>query len=264
MKKLVIKNKVTQSISKITLILLIPVTVLYSCNFRNSQKLIPEKEFVKVLTELYIADGLLGFPSIRNHFSSKDSITNYIDIIERNGFTKERMDRTLKYYYDKKPKKLENIYDQVLSKLSEKQLLLDKSISVQKTNPSNYWTGAGFISVPEAGVQNQGLFNIAIKDTGNYILEFTAIVFPDDQSVNPNVTVYFYHADTSKSGYKDFWPVTKLVKDGQRHTFSLSSRNTNLAVTHISGSFFACDPREGRWEKHARIENIVLRKDIIK
>jgi hypothetical protein len=264
MKNLATKNKITQSISKLTLILLIMVTVLYSCNFRNNQKLIPEKDFVKVLTELYMADGLLAFPSIRNHFSSKDSVLNYIDIIQRNGYTKARMDKTLRYYYDKKPKKLENIYDQVLGKLSEKQLLIEKNIPVKKDNTVNLWTGPAFFAVPESGVQNPGWFNIPVKDTGIYVLEFTAIVYPDDQSLNPNVNVFFYYADTSKSGYQDLWTGTDLVKDGQRHQFSLSKRNTNFSVTHISGGFFNCNSQEGRWEKHARIENIVLRKNIVK
>ena len=137
MKKLATKNNVTLSVSKLTLFLLIPITVLYSCNFRNNQNRIPEKDVVKILTELYVADGLLTFPSIRNYFSSKDSTSNYIDIIRKNGYTKERMDKTLKYYYDKKPKKLENIYDQVLSKLSEKQILIEKEISAQKVNSGN-------------------------------------------------------------------------------------------------------------------------------
>ena len=264
MKKSVIKNKIFHSINKLILILVIPVTILYSCNFRNYQNRIPEKDVVKILTELYVADGLLTFPSIRNYFSSKDSVSNYIDIIQKYGYTKERMDLTLRYYYDKKPKKLENIYDQVLSKLSEKQLLNEKSIPVKKNNPINLWTGPGFFSVPESGVQDGGWFNIPVKDTGLYFLEFSATVFPDDQSVNPNVTVFFYHTDTSKNGYQDFWPVTSLIKDGQRHQFSVSKRNTNFSVTHISGGFFGCEPKEGRWEKHARIENIVLRKDIIK
>ena len=260
MKNLVSRNKISPTLSKIALILLITVTFLCSCNFRNNQRRIPEKDLVKVLTELYIADGLLTFPSVKNQFSLKDSTTNYIDIIVRNGYTKERMDKTLRYYYDKKPKILENIYDQVMSKLSEKQLLLEKNILAPKTAPSNLWNGLGAISVPESGIHDQGSFNIPVKDTGNYVLEFTAIVFPDDQSINPNVTVYFYHADTSKSGYREYWPVTKLVKDGQRHNFSLPKRNTNLSVTHVSGSFFNCDPKEGQWEKHAKIENIVLRK----
>jgi hypothetical protein len=263
MKNLATKNKIKKSVSKLALILLLMVTVLYSCNFRNNQRRIPEKDFVKVLTEIYVADGLLSFPSIRNHFSSKDSITNYIDIIERNGFTKERMDRTLKYYYDKNPKELENIYDQVLAKLNQTQLAIEKSIAVQKKPQVNLWTGPGFFSVPESGIQDLAYFSIPVKDTGNYVLEFTALVFPDDQSINPHVNVFFFHADTSKAGYKEFWPVLQLVKDGQRHKYTMSKRNSNLSVTHISGDFFSCDPKEGRWEKHARIENIFLGKAYI-
>lgn len=263
MKNPVIKNRMTWGVSKFGLLLLVAVTFLYSCNFRNNQKLIPEKDFVKVLTELYVADGLLTLPSVRNYFSAKDSILNYIEIIQKSGYTKERMDRTLRYYYEKKPKKLENIYDQVLRNLSEKQLVIEKAIAAPKTSPLNLWTGPAAFSVPESGIQDIASFSIPIKDTGNYVLEFSALVFPDDQSINPHVNAYFFHADTSKSGYKEFWPAVSLIKDGQRHNYTMTKRDTNLAITHIVGGFFSCDPKEGRWEKHARIENIVLRKATI-
>jgi hypothetical protein len=53
-----------------------------------------------------------------------------------------------------------------------------------------------------------------------------------------------------------------LPKDGERRSYSLSKRNSDLKFTHISGWLLDCDPKEGRWEKHAKIENIVLRKTV--
>jgi hypothetical protein len=246
------------------LVIGLPAFLLCSCQPRNPEnELIPVKELVNVLTELYVADGLLAYPPVRNMFSLKDSTGNYIDIIKKFGYSKQQMDRTMLYYFDKNPKKLENIYDQVLTRLSEKQTLLNKEEPPVAPVTGNLWTGPLFFAVPESGINDPASFNIPVKDTGNYILEFTIAVFTDDQSLNPKVTLYFSYPDTSKSGYRNYWTGVPLIKDGVRHTYTLSQRNSNPAVTNISGSFFDSDPKEGRWEKHALVENIILRKGMV-
>lgn len=248
------------------LVMLIPLTLLYSCKSSgNKNKLIPTKDLVEVLSEIYVASGLLAFPPVRVRFSIKDSISNYIDIIQRHGYTKERMDNTMRYYFEKKPKKLENIYDQVLTRLSEKQALLEKeSPPVVPQIASNLWKGPGFVAVPETGIKDPIWFSIPIKDTGNYVLEFNTIVYSDDQSINPKVTVFFWHTDSSKTEFRISWPGVNLPKDGQQHNYSLSKTNTDTTITHISGWLLDSDPKEGRWEKHAKIENIILRKGSVK
>jgi hypothetical protein len=261
MKKQVPKNRFSMRINQFIMVMLISVTFLYSCKRSdNNNKLIPAKDLVEVLSELYIADGLLAFPPVRVRFSAKDSTSNYIDIIKRHGYTKERMDNTMQYYFEKKPKKLENIYDQVLTRLSEKQVLLEKEDPPVPQVALNLWNGPGFVEVPETGIKDPVWFSIPIKDTGNYVLEFTTIVYSDDQSINPKVTVFFWHTDSSKTEFRVTWPVVDLPKDGQQHHYFLSKTNIDTAITHISGWFLDSDPKEGRWEKHARIENIILRK----
>ena len=261
MKKQVLKNRITGRINQIILVLLIPVTLLYSCKSSDkNHKLVPVKDLVDVLSELYIADGLLAFPPVRAKFFAKDSILNYVDIIQKHGYTKARMDYTMRYYFEKKPKKLENIYDLVLTRLSEKQALLEKEIPPAPAVPSNLWKGPGNLAVPETGIQNPAWFTISIKDTGNYMLTFTTVVYADDQSLNPKVTLFFWHTDSSKTEFRMNWPGENLPKDGLRHSYSLSKRNSDTAMTHISGWLLNCDPKQGRWVKHAKIENIVLRK----
>jgi hypothetical protein len=243
------------------LVALILVTLLYSCNRRDiNNKLIPEKDLVDVLTEIYIADGLLIIPKIRSYFALKDSITNYIDIINRHGFTKERMDKTMQYYFDKNPKKLENIYDQVLTKLSEKQAILEKETGFRNQNPNNLWNKSYFIEIPESTADNNVWFSISAKDTGNYILEFTSTIFRDDKSRNPRVTVFFWRSDSSKTGNKINWEEVTFPKDGKSHSYSLSKRNSDTTFTHIGGWLLNSDTIKGSWKKHAKIENIILRK----
>ena len=244
--------------------LIIFLTLLSSCkSSQSNNKLIPTKEMVNILTELYVADGLLSLPPVHLKFAAKDSISNYVDIIQRHGYTKARMDYTMRYYFEKNPKKLENIYDQVLTQLNRKQALLEKEVPPAPVIPNNLWKGSESFAVPESGTKNPVWFTIPIKDTGNYKLSFTAVVFPDDQSLNPKVTVFFWHTDSSKTEFRINWPETTLPKDGQMHNYSLIKRNTNPAITHISGWLLDSDPKEGRWVKHAKIVNILLRKGLV-
>ena len=241
--------------------LIIPLALLYSCNNGHGEnRLIPTKDLVNVLTELYVADGLLAVPPIHLKFAYKDSISNYVDIIQSHGYTKARMDYTMRYYFEKKPKKLENIYDQVLTRLSKKQALLEKEAPPAPVITNNLWKGSESFAVPESGTKNPGWFTVPIKDTGNFILSFTAVVFPDDQSLNPKVTVFFWHNDSSKTEFRINWPGNAFPKDGQMHNYSLTKRNTDPIITHISGWLLDSDPKEGRWVKHAKIVNIALRR----
>jgi hypothetical protein len=261
MRKQVLKNKIMWGLNQLIMVMIIPLTFLISCKSSQSRiRIIPTKDLVDVLTEIYVADGLLAFPPIRLKFSSRDSLANYVDIIQNHGYTKERMDYTMRYYFEKKPEKLENIYDQVLTRLNEKQALLEKEVPPSPVISNNLWKGPGSIAVTGTGVNNPVWFSISIKDTGNYTFSFTTAVYTDDQSLNPKVTVFFWRTDSSKTEFRIYWPGVTLPKDGQEHNYSLSKRNSDPAMTHISGWLLDSDPKEGQWGKHAKIENIVLRK----
>ena len=260
MKNKVNITSVANRFVKAPLIILFSISLLFSCNRGvKKEKLIPVKNLVELLTEIYIADGLLSIPHLRDIYSYKDSTSNYIDIIERHGYTKARMDVTMRYYFQKKPEKLENIYDQVLTMLNEKQALLEKADPPGFDIATNLWTGKTQIEVPETGIMDSAWFSIAIKDTGTYTLEFTTLIYNDDQSINPKATVFFWRADSTETGFRIYWPGVELQTGGKRQNYSLSNRNSDTTITHINGLLLDCDPQKGRWVKHARIENIVLR-----
>lgn len=261
MKKQVQKTSIAKWIIKSFVSILIPALLIYSCKSREEKiRLIPAGDLVELLTELYVADGLLAFPPLRTQFSQKDSIANYLDIIQRRGFTKERMDYTIRYYFEKKPDKFENIYDQVLTRLIEKQALLEKETPPVKMVSPNLWNGPEYIAVPESGINDKAWFSIPVRDTGNYILDFGITIYTDDQSMNPKVNVFFWHTDSSKAEFRINWTAETPPKDGQLHSYSLSKRKSDTTFTHIGGWLLDCDPKEGRWVKHARVDNMILRK----
>ena len=250
-----------QFLDKLSIFLVI-LMISFSCNKDNNkqEKIIPAKDLITILTELYVADGLLAYPPVRAQFSAKDSIVNYIEIIERHGYTKDRMDKTLQYYFQNNPEKLEKIYDQVLARLSETEAKLEEPVHPAPVNKINLWQGESSYSVPETGVNNRIWFDIPIKDNGYYQFSCTAILYADDQSLNPRVTIYFWHADSTKTGVSDNWNFQILTKDGQIHSYSLTKKLSDTTFTHIRGWLLDHDPMPGNWVKHAKIENIILMK----
>jgi hypothetical protein len=247
--------------------LIIPL-IFFSCSgnrekIKRSQR-IPPKEVVSILTDIYIDDGFLSSPASYGKFSVTDSSYNHIAIIKKHGYTKDQMDKTIKYYFIRDPKKLIKIYDDVLARLSEIQSRLEAEKPTILIPSSNLWTGQRSFLVPETGTTNSVNFSIAVKDTGMYELTLTAVVFKDDQSLNPRINVFFWHADTTKTGVRDNWNTVDLPKDGLRHNYTLSKRLTDTTFTHFNGWLLYNDTQTGRWEKHARIENIIFRKAVKK
>jgi hypothetical protein len=251
-----------RSLTRIMLLLL-PVIFWY-CSGRDSisgkVRLIPEKELVSVMTDLYLADGLLAYPLLRNQFNAKDSIENYIDIIEKHGFTKKQMDKTMKYYFNQDPKKLQKIYDQVLARLSAMQSALETETVPPELQGINLWNQKKKLSVPEAGAHDLLYFSIPVKDTGLYEISFTAIIYKDDKSLYPRTTTFFWHASETQEGVRNFWDNIDLIRDGTRHSYSVSRVFDDTTFTHICGWLFQCDVPPGSWVKHGAFSEISVRK----
>jgi hypothetical protein len=247
-------------ITEIVLIMLITfVITIQSCDKKTKKSgLVPVRDLVPILTDLYIADGLLSYQPLRMKYNAKDSVTNYMDVIDKHGYTKEQVDRTLKYYFFNNQKKLQNVYDQVLARLSEIQSEIETEIPPLPS--ANLWNQKQFFSLPEDGVHNTLFFSIPAKDTGMYVLSFTAILYNDDQGLNPRTSVYFWKSDETSQGVRDPWEPVSLIRDGTRHTYTLSKRLTDTTFTHISGWLLDNDDQKIRWEKHAKVSSIFLVK----
>jgi hypothetical protein len=195
---------------------------------------------------------------VRKVFNEKDSISNYIDVIEKHGYTKEQMDATMKYYFVNDPKKLQKIYDQVVAKLTEMQSGLEAKSPLKKV--FNLWNQKTSFNLPADGVHNPLFFSIPVKDTGMYTLSFTCVLFTDDKSLYPRTTIYFWHTDDTEQGVRNPWDKIDLIRDGLSHDYSISRRLADTTFTHISGWLFDCDQQSIRWEKHAGFSNIILFK----
>jgi hypothetical protein len=244
------------------LILIIISLMTGSCSGRkqklDNKNLIPEKDLVSLLTDIHIADGLLSLPKINSWASSLDSISSYYQVIEKHGYTKEILDKTMNYYFLNNPKKLNKIYDQVLGILSEMESRVEKESIIETARISNMWTGKDFYSIPSLSGNDSTLFDMTLSRSGTYTLSFSATLFPDDQSINPRVTVYSCSPDSIDTGKRQYVKSINYLKDGRPHKYKLTLIIPKNTIRHFRGWFYDFDnPPTGR-DKHIKIENISL------
>ncbi len=152
-------------IQKLLLSAILFLVTVTSCVNRKDKTehkdLIPEKTFVSILTDIYIANGLLSIPEIRSKFSARDSVLNFMDIIESYGYSYEEMNGTINYYFVSKPKKLIRIYDQIIGKMSEMEAGMQSEIMRQaeeesrKTSESNVYQFPGFERTENPGTSTR-------------------------------------------------------------------------------------------------------------
>jgi hypothetical protein len=244
------------------LLLILFSLIAGSCSGRknklNRRNIIPEKELISILTDINMANGLIALPEIHLWFSSLDSISTYHKIIEKHGYSKENMDKTMKYYFIKNPKKLIKIYDQVLGILSEMESLVEKEALLSEGRVENIWPGREFISLPDPSGNDSSQFDITIIKPSVYTLTFSVTLFPDDLSVNPRLTAYSCHPDSIETGKKKYIETQNYIKDGQPHTYTQVFDVPYQTTLHIRGWFYNFDNNPDNWEKHVIVEDISL------
>jgi hypothetical protein len=253
-------------IRHIILILILCPILIGSCSGRKNKTehkdIIPEKVLVSILTEIHIADGLLSLPKIRYLYSESDTLSSYIDIIEKYGYSKELMDRTMRFYFIKRPKKLIKIYDKVLGRLSEMESRIDEDMSVYRIEALNFWPGKQSYSFPDPTGTDTAWFDFSIDYYGTYNLKFTLTIYPDDQSVNPRSGVFLSHSDSTDNEKRIYLSTIPFIKDGQSHTYNIFLVQNLPAPVRLKGWFIDQENHTAFLEKHIRVDNIILSRNI--
>jgi len=243
-----------------SLILITLSLIISSCESRRSKidrkHLIPENDLVSILTDIYITDGLIGMPRIVMKYAPLDSISTYNRIFEKHGYTKEMMDKTMKYYFIKNPKKLIKIYDKVLGILSEMESRVRKEIQKSNPVPDNLWPGHELYSFPDPAGSDSVFFDLPLTKPGAYTLSAKVTLYPDDQSLNPRLTAFTCHPDSIETGKRKYMNPICYLKDGHEHKYSVTFSVPYKTTLHVRGSLYEFDNNPADWEKHIVIRNI--------
>jgi hypothetical protein len=242
--------------------LLISSLIAGSCSTRKNKvdhnNIIPEKQLVTILTELFLTDGLLTLPKTNNLYSLSDTLAAHKDVLKMHGYTKEDMDKTLKYYYVKRSKDLIKIYDEVLGILSEMESRYEKEVNIQQTRISNLWKWENSYILPDLTGNDTANFVLKAPSQGAYYLTYTAVLAPADQSYKPRLTIYTCNPDSIETGRKNYLKTTEYFKDGQSHIYMMEIKVTEKSDYYIRGWFYGSESNHDLSRGNLRIEKISL------
>jgi hypothetical protein len=246
----------------LTICLLIFAIITGSCSSRKNRvehnNMIPEKDLVDLITELYLTDGLLSIPKTLQLYSVSDTLKAHLDVIKLHGYTKETMDRTLKYYYVKKPKELIKIYDKVLGILSEMQSRYEAEVNQIQAKLANIWDGEKSYSLPDIYGIDTANFVLRANSQGAFYLTYTVTFAAADQSYNTRPSVYMCHPDSIETGKRHYIKSIKYIKDGQPHKYTLEIKVLEKSNFYIRGWFYDSESYPDKSVENLRIEKINL------
>jgi hypothetical protein len=251
------KIAILQKIALSAVLIFLAATSCINRRDKTEQKnLIPEKTFVSILSDVYIANGLLTLPEIRKTFSKRDSVLNYIDIIESYGYSYEAMNSTMNFYFVSKPKKLIRIYDQVIRRMSERETAIQNEIMRIGQAAARASMKDSVYLLPDPDLTENPGFSRIINPPGTYTLIISVTIYPDDPSFNPSLTTWYCSADSSETGKKWNLPPIKYVKDGHPHLYTFTGRIEVKKPVVLKTIFYDYENNFTEWDKHARIEVI--------
>ena len=257
-------RKIREIIRYIVPVLIITAVITASCSGRKSKAdnrgIIPENVLTEILTDLFLTDGLLTLPKVRHLASGRDSIETHMEVIEKYSYSVHDLDKTLKYYFIKRPKKLIRIFDRVLGKLSEMELIVMNEVSDIRTMLEDIWPGKENYLLPDPLTRTDTAeLNLHINAIGPFSLIFDLRIYPDDQTLSPKSGLWLYYPDNPDSLQRQDLNILCYIKDGRAHKYNIPIYITGTSAAYLRGWFVDHDNQHPGVEKHINVENILLR-----
>ncbi len=246
--------------TRVSLFFLIMIAVISgSCSSRKKKldrsDIIPEKDMIAIVKDIYLTNAMLNLPVVHNWYIPPDSLSTYNDVIGKYGYTKEAMDKTLKFYFVKKPKELVKIFDQALGSFSATDSRIEKALNIELGKALNLWKGSDVILYPELSGTDSTSFRLIVRP-GTYLFTYQLTLFPDDNSINPHMSAWYSRADSADTGKRYWFKTLNYVKDGLPHRYTSKIFIPGKAFVTIKGCIYDYDKYPPDFLRHLRLEKI--------
>lgn len=233
-------------------LIIITALSLFSCENREHETYIPKDKFIAILADIHLADAYYS-AHYNESKSHNDSINFYNSILKNHGYTKAQFDTTLKYY-SIHSEEFNQLYEEVITALGKTEQE-NNQVRPVDVESKDIWRGKNSWYLPEEGSRKKIPVNLELKGKGKYIITFTCKVYPNDQSKNPRLSLYFA-ADSGSVEKRDSVKTVPYVKDARTSVVSLTKELKDSTYTHLRGFLYNHDDKPGKWKKHGVIEGL--------
>lgn len=246
------------------ILLLIPL-ILFSISFWScKEERIPDNDMVKIFVEVFITDATVTSSKLSIKYAKRDTIEYYRPIYSKMGYSDEQFNTTIDYYLEHLDE-LDKVLDKVVNELS--RLETEKNPRNKEREESeeevidkdNLWKDNQKWSLPTDGKQEKIPFKIPTLGTGVYTVSVSVTYFPEDESLNPELSTWFYADDGSEEGFKLNTQSLRYEKDSIRKEMKLSNILRDSTITHFEGFILNHEPKDGDWQKRVEITSISIK-----
>jgi hypothetical protein len=206
-----------------------------SCSHRSRKYIMPEKKFISLLVDLHLAEAI-GIESTHNMTSiyKIDSASLYGSVFKKHGVTRAIFDSSL-LYYSQRPEKLQKQYNSVTAQLKHLEDEIAKARDKEdKMIGTIIWKSDSVYRYVEGG--SRLAIDIPIKDTGIYIVSAEVKMMPEDNSLDPRMSIYFYKDNGTRAGERImFQEVRYTIRNGSERIYRAVKEIHDTTFTAIRG-----------------------------
>jgi len=105
---------------KLSIVILV-IGLLFSCASNETPDyVIPQEEMIDIIVDIHIIDGMMTVHTVRREILRQKTSNLYDEVFARYGYTRSDFDTSI-YYYSLNINDYDEMYKEVLNKLSEKE-----------------------------------------------------------------------------------------------------------------------------------------------
>jgi hypothetical protein len=230
-----------------------------SCSQYGKHRLIPEKQLVKILVDIHIADAISFSGKYRDLFHSNDTTYYFERLFSKYNVTRSQFDSTISWYSGD-PEKYDVLYTKVLDNLNRMMASINDKVRADSmlTQAGNLWNRKRDWILPDDGPKENISFAVKVQTQGRYLLSARIKINPGDQSDRPYLIAYSSRKHSLTPEITDTSAMVRLDKSGVFRLYSVSVYIDKDTVAYIKGFILGNEPKTGVWNKNAEIRDIRL------
>lgn len=232
--------------------------LLLSCQGKNRRTIIPEKEFIEVLVDLHLADAIASEKTNLDHSYRIDSASLYGALFKKHDISRAMFDSTMSYY-TKRPDDFQKVYNKVTARLKNMEVEIAADIEDSRAREEELVYHDSLVySFPPLHASRIEI-DVPVSGTGTYTVSVNVNLYPDDSSLNPRMSIYFYYDnDTPEGNRNTFIENMYTTRDGTSKTYSSSKQLSDPKVTHIKGYIVNYSNADTLFRRHMVVSDIKI------